>query len=192
MVQNKRLFREPPDYVICDGEMPGKQKEIVSQPESLQIAQTPEKAFPQHERIIGFVVNHMPDAAEFWILGKLLKLFNNIAVTQVHPAHDCTHKRVSIGQFQKPSGFFETLPGLHRDCPINACRTHQWEEVERQVIQPYSRSLYLQKCWCVSILMGVTLRPKSSAQEVVQDCNHHREESRNQTWISHTAEWCLG
>ena len=134
MVENKRLFRESPDYVACDGKMPGKKEEIVSQPESLQMAQAPEKASPQHERIIWFVVNHMSDAAEFWILGKLLKLFNNIAAAQVHPAHDCAHKRVSIGQFQKPAGFIETLPGLHRNCPINPCRTRQREQVGRQVI----------------------------------------------------------
>src|SRR5271157_794529 len=76
----------------------------------------------------------MSHAAEFRMLGKLFKLFNNLVVTQVHPAYDCANERILVGHFQKPSALFETLASLHRNRAMNTSRTYEWHQVGRQII----------------------------------------------------------
>jgi hypothetical protein len=76
----------------------------------------------------------MSDAAEFRVLSKRLKLFNNAIRAEIYPANHRANERILIRELQKPGTLFETLPRLHSDGSSDTSSGHDGQQVRRQVI----------------------------------------------------------
>lgn len=120
MVQHKPLVWISPHYITGNAKMPGEEEQIVSQPKSLQLAQAIQETFPQHEIVVRFVMDDMSDAAEFWVLSKLLKLLDKSIAAQVDPAHNGADKGKLVRELQKPSTLFDALSSLDCNRTVNA------------------------------------------------------------------------
>ena len=94
---------------------------------------------PQHEAVVGLVVNHVTDSHELRMRREALELRGQLWGAQVDPAHDALDEGMPVGKREQRLGLLDHLPGLHRDRGVEAGCVEQRSELVGEVVAAQGR-----------------------------------------------------
>jgi hypothetical protein len=111
-------------------------EQVVGEISIFQKRNAPAERRPQHEAIVGFSLDDVPDTNQFRAIRELLQLVRCIGRLQIDPANHSCDEGVSVRQLEQPSGFIERLPRLYGDANIDGCGVHLSSQLRRKKIPP--------------------------------------------------------
>ena len=136
MVEHEELVLELVDQVQGHREVAREQQQIVRELDFPEPPDAAAKLRPQHEAVVGLVVNHVTHAHQLRMAREALELRGQLAGAEVDPAHDALDRSVALGKRQQPLGLRERLPGLYCDRAVEAGRLKQRGELLGQIVAP--------------------------------------------------------
>jgi hypothetical protein len=151
MVEHESLAGKALREFCGSREMTTIHKDVVGQPELFEQRDAAAERRAEHEAIVRFALDDMPDADKLLMIGKQLEPRPRIRRLQIDPADDADDRRVRVGKRQQPARFVERLPRLHRNARVDTGARHLADRLVGQIVAPEPGHRIVDPC----VLSGV-------------------------------------
>src|ERR1035437_6596867 len=176
VIDHERLQRKLRNQLGRSTQMPRMNQHVIGQAKIRQWRNAAPKLRPQHDRVVGLILHHVPHYHKLVMFSKSLKLRRQLRRAQVHPAHHPLDEIVALRKFQQPARLLQALPRLYRHAPIKTSSRQQWLQFVRQKVVFQSRHFVVHP----AVLCGIVF-PK-----MLMSVNSHHA-VRNVLWPSNFA-----